>query len=72
MKKIFIHDDGSLVCIEHAPHSLSGEIELHPRRRTHWTPRGTWELAPADYADEFKQATGFDFDCEICANYWEN
>jgi hypothetical protein len=28
---------------------------------------GTWELAPTGYAEEFKQATGFDFDCETCA-----
>lgn len=67
MKKIYIHDDGSSTCIEHAPHSVKNLLQENPRKKIHWTPRGTWELAPASFAEEFKQGTGFDFDCETCA-----
>lgn len=70
MKKLWIHDDGSVTCIEHAPYSVKSLLEEKPRKKTHWTPRGTWELAPANYADYFKQETGVDFDCEACSNGW--
>ena len=65
-RKLYIHDDGSITCVEHAPHSLLGLLQSSPRKRIHWTPRGTWELASADYYAEFKAGTGFNLDCEIC------
>lgn len=71
MKKIFIHDDGSLVCADHAWGDLKSCIEQEPRKRIHWTPRGTWELAPKNYAEEFERETGFKFECETCQTYEE-
>jgi hypothetical protein len=70
--KLYIHDDGSTTCIKHAPHSLLGSLESNPNKRIHWTPRGTWELATADYYDEFREGTGFDLECEICMQREEN
>jgi hypothetical protein len=67
MKKLYIHDDGSIICVDHAPSSLAGSLEDSPRKRLHWTPRGTWELAPKGYSDYFKKETGVDFDCESCS-----
>jgi hypothetical protein len=68
-KKLYIHDDGSILCTDHAGHELSGAIKNNPRRKTHWTPRGTWEIATSDYYEYFKSGTGIDLDCEICRDW---
>ena len=70
MKKIYIHDDGSLTCPQHAGANLSASLEAHPRKKIHWTPMGTWELADPAYAEFFKSQTGVDFDCETCSDSW--
>ena len=68
-KKLYIHDDGSILCIDHAGHELSGAIKNNPRRKTHWTPRGTWEIATSDYYEYFKSGTGIELDCEVCRDW---
>lgn len=65
--KIYIHDDGSLTCANHAPFSLKAEIEANPRRRTYWTTRGTWAIANKVDFDAFKAGTGQELACETCA-----
>lgn len=68
--KLYIHDDGSVTCTEHAPFSLKAEIDNAPRKRTYWTPRGTWELADKSYFIAFKQGTGQDLNCETCVPFY--
>jgi len=70
MKKIYIHDDGSSVCVEHAGANLAASIKANPDKKLHWTPRGTWELVPANYYPKYKKATGVDFDCESCFDFF--
>jgi hypothetical protein len=65
-KKLYIHDDGTISCIDHAGFELSYLVKNNPRRKTHWTPRGTWEIATSDYYEYFKTNTGIELDCEIC------
>jgi hypothetical protein len=57
---VYIHDGGETYCAAHLPMSAQGEVEAHPQRREHWTPRGTWE---GFTADETKR---FDLSCEEC------
>jgi hypothetical protein len=70
MKTLFIHDGGEILCLEHAPYDLKAEAKENPRKRIIWTPRGTWEKAPKDYAMEFKRDTGLELDCEACRGDW--
>lgn len=67
--KLYIHDDGSVTCENHAPFSLKAELSANnnPRKRTFWTTRGTWEVANSAYFDLFKQGTGLDLNCETCS-----
>ena len=65
---LYIHDDGSTTCVLHAPFSVRGLLEENPRKKLHWTPRGTWEKASAQYLEYFKAQTGVDMNCETCTD----
>jgi len=67
MKKLYTHDDGTITCIEHAGYELKSLATEKPKKRKHWTPRGTWELATAEDFAYFKQMIGSDMNCEECA-----
>lgn len=67
MKKLYIHDDGTVLCKEHAGAELSASLEHSPKKKIHWTPLGTWELAADDYYAEFTKFTGVQLDCESCS-----
>lgn len=54
--RVWIHDAGLVYCTHHAGHYLAAEISAHPRRRLHFTERGSWE-----------RYDGGDIPCETCA-----
>jgi hypothetical protein len=68
-KALYIHDDGSVTCVDHAPYSAQGFMQENPRKKIIWTPRGTWEKATNEYREYFKTQTGVEMDCETCTPF---
>ena len=58
MTRLWIHDNGSVTCKEHAGTYLKASIIANPNKREIWTPLGTWELTFDD-----------SFPCETCVPF---
>lgn len=72
MNRYWCDDNGALTCEDHAGSYLRASISASPRKRTHRTPLGTWELLTADEVAEMQTLfdewgiTGRTEVCEMC------
>ena len=75
MNRYWCDDNGALTCENHAGSYLRASISASPRKRTHRTPLGTWELLTddevAEMRDLFRESIpGRTEVCEMCDHGW--
>lgn len=71
MDRYWCDDNGMLTCEDHAGSYLRSAITASPRRTSHRTPLGTWELLTADEVTEMRNlfseyGTNRTEVCEMC------
>ena len=73
-ERIWSNDNGALVCEKHAGYNLSSAIEHAPKRKSHRTELGTYELLSPDECAELSVAFGGVPLCESCrpAGWWND
>lgn len=68
-QKLYISDNGAVICANHAGYELSGAIQSDPSQNLYFTTLGTWLVAGAHDYLAFREGTGCDLTCEICRDW---